>query len=443
MMSREDGVTILDHLVKINDDRMEVFNKVGVNGISEYIKQTGERMPRIVVIIDEFHTMFEERDKFADRSSLGLEKLLRKGRSQGIHVLLATQTLKGLLEFIMKFKEQLACRIALRCGEEDSPAILGNSNNNAASKLPVRTGSEPREGILNESGSVLDNKRFSIPYIDHSEKGTGRAHLLTIANYAQQQGVFADMKVINGQELPLWTKAVSSDTVLTSPEIILGQELNYTTEPFKFRWNRSNLCIAVPAENESLPVRQAILRSLLACGEQHKMFDNIIYYKADDLNHFDISDIRGIHFQDRTWDGNISDMVANLSTKRSLFIVDTLESAEIFHPPKQAFGAKKDENAEQTPAELLKKLLEEGSKNGSFVVAFVENWKLFSEIYKSYLDLFGFRIGYGVNEKDAGGLVNDPMSPSIKDKGFINGSKAVFVDIKRGKTQLFRPFVCD
>ena len=136
-------------------------------------------------------------------------------------------------------------------------------------------------------------------------------------------------------------------------------------------------------------------------------------------------------------------MVTDFNTKRSLLIIDTLEVAEMFHPPKQALGlgAKKDDTTGPAPTELLKKLLDEGPKNGSFVIAFVENWKLFSEIYKTYLDFFGFRIGYGLNEKDAGGLVNDSMSPSIKDKGFVNGTKAVFVDIKRGKTHLFRPFV--
>ena len=295
--------------------------------------------------------------------------------------------------------------------------ILGNSNNYGASKLPVRTENEPREGILNESGSVLDNKRFSIPYIDHGK--TGRDHLLTIAHYAQQQGLSTEMKIINGQELPPLTKEVFSKTILTPPEIILGQELNYEAGPFKFKWNRSNLCIAaVPTENESLSarIRQAMLQSLLACVRQHKMFDNIA--------------------------SDIQDVVANFNTKRSLLIIDTpLEAVEMFHPPKQTFAAKKDEIATITPAESLKKLLEEGPPNGSFVVAFVENWKLFSEIYKGYLDLFGFRIGYGLNEKDAGGLVNDSMSSSIKDKGFIDGTKAVFADIKRGKTQLFRPFV--
>ena len=447
MMDREDGVMILDHLVKENDKRMEEFNKVGVNSIQKYReKYPDKKMPRIVVIIDEFHTMFEERDKLADKSSLGLEKLLRKGRSQGIHVLLATQTLKGLHEHIMKFKDQLACRIALRCSEEDSPAILGNSSNNAASKLPLRTRNEPREGILNESsGSSLENKRFSIPYINHElnddgQPGNGKVHLPSIAKYyTQTTGGATDMKVINGQELPPLTNGIFSSTALALPEIILGQELCYMAEPFTFKWNRSNLCLAVPTENEFLPVRQAIVRSLLTCVRQHQMFDNIVYYKADENSRFDISDIQGI--QDRTLNGDISGMVADFTTKRSLLIVDTLEAAEMFHPSKQAFGAKKDENSETTPAELLKKLLEEGSKNGSFVLAFVGNWKHFSDIYKSYLDLFGFRVGYGLNEKDAGGLVNDIASPTIKDKGFVNGTKAVFVDIKRGKTQLFRPFV--
>ncbi len=78
-----------------------------------------------------------------------LNQLLRQGRAYGIHVLLATQTLKGIQSLSMgQLISQIGCRIALACSEEDSAMILSNSNWEA-SKL-----SSPPEGIINNFNGI-------------------------------------------------------------------------------------------------------------------------------------------------------------------------------------------------------------------------------------------------------------------------------------------------
>ena len=53
------------------------------------------RLPRILLIIDEFQELFVEDDRIAQEVALLLDRLVRQGRAFGIHVLLGSQTLGG------------------------------------------------------------------------------------------------------------------------------------------------------------------------------------------------------------------------------------------------------------------------------------------------------------------------------------------------------------
>ena len=53
-------------------------------------------MPRVVLIIDEFHVLFEGSDAEVENAVLYLTKLAKQGRAYGIHLLLASQTISGV-----------------------------------------------------------------------------------------------------------------------------------------------------------------------------------------------------------------------------------------------------------------------------------------------------------------------------------------------------------
>ena len=74
--------------------RGERFRDVGVQDIGGY-RDTGQRLPRILFIVDEFQEFFVEDDKVAQEASLLLDRLVRQGRAFGIHVHLGSQTLGG------------------------------------------------------------------------------------------------------------------------------------------------------------------------------------------------------------------------------------------------------------------------------------------------------------------------------------------------------------
>lgn len=79
--------------------RQAFFDKVGVNHIDKYLKlfrgkQTTETMPHLVIIIDEFAELKDEKPEFISE----LVSTARVGRSYGIHLILATQKPSGVVD---------------------------------------------------------------------------------------------------------------------------------------------------------------------------------------------------------------------------------------------------------------------------------------------------------------------------------------------------------
>ena len=93
----EYGVTVLRHLADELEKRARIFKTAGVRDFAEY-RNLGrrEQLPRVLLIIDEFQVLFSDRRQVAEASEQLLSQLLKQGRSFGIHILLATQTLKGI-----------------------------------------------------------------------------------------------------------------------------------------------------------------------------------------------------------------------------------------------------------------------------------------------------------------------------------------------------------
>jgi S-DNA-T family DNA segregation ATPase FtsK/SpoIIIE len=141
------------------EGRARIFKAAGVRDFAEYRNASRKQLPRVLLVIDEFQVLFSERHLVPDAAEQLLSQLLKQGRSFGIHILLATQTLKGISALsISALITQLGCRIALACGQEDSAMIL-SVGNSAASELR-----SPPEGILNNAnGAKSGNVKFLSP----------------------------------------------------------------------------------------------------------------------------------------------------------------------------------------------------------------------------------------------------------------------------------------
>jgi hypothetical protein len=152
---REYGLSILQRLDREIVERGKLFLKVGASDIKEYRNATKKYLPRILLIVDEFHTFFTEDDLVGAQSAQILDKLVREGRAFGINIILSSQTLAGTYNLSRSTIDQMAVRIALQCSESDSRLILAEDNP-AAQNL-----SRKGEAIYNSAnGRGEGNSRF-------------------------------------------------------------------------------------------------------------------------------------------------------------------------------------------------------------------------------------------------------------------------------------------
>ncbi|MCH5376741.1 MAG: AAA family ATPase, partial [Planctomycetes bacterium] len=163
---REFGMSVLDRLDVELKRRGDLFRQHGVQDLKAYRDANPDvRLPRLLLIIDEFQEFFVKDDKIAQDAALLLDRLVRQGRAFGIHVLLGSQTLAGAYSLARSTLGQMAVRIALQCSETDAHLIL--SDDNTAARLLGR----PGEAIYNDANGLFEgNHPFQVVWLPDHER---------------------------------------------------------------------------------------------------------------------------------------------------------------------------------------------------------------------------------------------------------------------------------
>ena len=84
--------SVLEDFIAEMDDRYIKFQQKGVTKLEDYRRKTGEVMPRMLMVVDEFQQLLEGDP---ERGALMLSRVLEKGRAAGIHLLLGSQTFEA------------------------------------------------------------------------------------------------------------------------------------------------------------------------------------------------------------------------------------------------------------------------------------------------------------------------------------------------------------
>ena len=186
---REFGLSVLKGLDTELEHRKNLFSRNGVHDIIQYRKSySQERLPRILLLVDEFQEFFTYDDEVAQQAALLLDRLVRQGRAFGMHIMLGSQTLSGAYSLARSTISQMAVRIALQCEEADSRLVL--SDENPAARLLTRSG----EAIYNAAnGMVGGNNPFQSFRLAEEEL---EVYLTQIQQIAQLQGYIPPWKQI-------------------------------------------------------------------------------------------------------------------------------------------------------------------------------------------------------------------------------------------------------
>lgn len=391
------GITFLKWLCDEMEKRSELFKQFKVKDLSDYRKH--EKMPRLIVVIDEFQVLFSDKSKGSVERSLNT--LLKKGRSYGVYLVLATQTMRGG-EIDSSFKAQIANRIALPMDAEDSAKIL---DDDAACEL-VRP-----EGIFNNNGGHQKyHTKMSIPKApDDFTAFIKKIH----EEFNQRNLTPIDRKIYNGEtalKIPNTLKA-------NEMRLHLGKKVDYEQKDLivEFENNESHLLVVSQDLNARIDLMKLLFQNIKSTNKE------LVFCNKEKrlIRFFDAPKEYGI-----TPVENILSVLDTAMNPNSVLVIDNLNEAKELH--------------DKIGAEKLKSFLEKATDNEQYCIIFVHDYKQiktnyhFDKLRELLSNHFKQCLAFRCNGENLNALQSGLSSPSKLN--------ALLIELSKDSVTEFRPF---
>ncbi len=395
------GMSFLSWLCDEMTKRSDLFKQFNVKDLSDYRKH--EKMPRLIVVVDEFQVLFSD-NKSTKAVEGHLNTLLKKGRSYGVHLVLATQTMRGT-DINPSFKAQIANRIALPMDAEDSSSVLGDD---AACEL-VRP-----EGIFNNNGGHQKyHTKMSIPKApDDFTPFIKRIH----KEFNQRNLTPIDRKIYNGEtplEMPNTLKA-------NEMRLHLGKEVDYEQKDLivEFENNESHLLVVSQDLNARIALMKLLFQNIKSTNKE------LVFCNKEKrlIRSFDVQKEYGI-----TPVENILSVLDTAMNPNSALVIDNLNEAKELH--------------DKVGAEKLKSFLEKATDNEQYCVIFAHDFRQiktnyhFDKLKELLNNHFKQCLAFRCNEENLNAIKNNLPPPSA-----LNNLNALFVELSKDSVTEFRPF---
>jgi hypothetical protein len=455
---REFGLSVLQRVDAELRRRGEIFRELGVQDIAGFRRtESVERIPRTLLIVDEFQEFFTEDDKLAQDASLLLDRLVRQGRAFGIHIILGSQTLAGAYSLARSTIGQMAVRIALQCSETDAMLIM--SEDNSAARLLTR----PGEAIYNDqSGLIEGNNPFQIVWLPEPVR---EKYLLQIEELAAREGyrppspqivfegnVPADIR--RNELLARVLDSAPAKSVPPAPQAWLGEAISIkdpTAAIFR-RQSGTNLLMIGQREEAALAMQ---LMSLIALAAQQP-HNGPIFYVLDgmpaDSSHKGAfekvakrlpHDVRivGWHEVEGAMAEIDQELCRRQQSQRSdappifVFIYGMQRFRMLRQEEEFGFSSSSGEGEARKSDKVFGDLLRDGPPLGMHAIAWIDTVNNLSRAFdRKTLREFDMRILFQMSSTDSSNLIDTPVA------GLLGPHRALFHSEDHGILEKFRPY---
>jgi hypothetical protein len=256
---REFGLALLRFLGGQLRARAEAAKLYEVTTLAELrAEDPAGHWPRIVAVVDEFQVLLAGRDALATEAAELLEDLARRGRSQGIHLVLASQDVSGIEA--LWGRSGLIGQFTLRIALPKARRILAE-NNVAAEAIPRY------HAVVNaDSGSAAANRIVRVPAASDRDTWGELQHRL----WEQRPDSLTPPRLFDGDAVPVLARApdflrLEAGGPPAEPVALLGETIDVHARSARLRLPRApgrNLAVLGTRLSEACAVLGAAGRSL-------------------------------------------------------------------------------------------------------------------------------------------------------------------------------------
>ncbi|MGD0461056.1 MAG: FtsK/SpoIIIE domain-containing protein [Tepidisphaeraceae bacterium] len=455
---REFGLSVLHRIDVEMAQRAELFRPHKSQNLQMYREASGKKMPRTLLIIDEFQEFFTEDDKLAQDAGLLLDRVVRQGRAFGVHLLLGSQTIGGSSGLSRSTIGQIGVRIALQTSEADSQMILGDGNSAA------RLLSRPGEAIYNDAGGLVEgNSPFQVAWLPDEQ----RDHYLdAVSAKAVQEHVTLEPPIVfegnepaDFRQNPALAQEMSAPKYASTnpaPAIWLGDPvaIKAPTSIAIRRQSGSNVLIIGQNEESALAITALSMISLAAqlspASASFYLFDGT---PADAATHGYLASVaaalphrtklvdyravpQGIHELAQELERRQSSDAAN---SPSIFVfVFGLQRYRALRKSDDTFNFSSSSGDEEKPSDPGKEfadLMREGPANGIHLMAWIDTaTALDRSVDRGSMRELDNRILFQMSATDSSNLIDSPAGNKL------GANRALAYSEEQGSMEKFRPY---
>lgn len=463
---QEFGLGVLENLWEEMNRRSALFNeqiKLGLNikDINDYRQLTGRKLPRILVIADEFQMLFNEDEnrRIANKCGSIFANMVSLARVYGIHFIFATQTLSrlnGNFSISKSTMNEMHIRIGLKCIESECDALFGDSKGKKAfSKMNDEVGS----AVYCHDYVFKDPVGMKVAKCDENEQEVLLSQIETYySSYESETSIFVADDIPSVKDCK---EFYENDT-----DIYLGEPI-YIGKPVALKMNqkKSNNLLIVGSDASMMDRIVALLMLNMARNQKQKNIylidgyylmeedylenlNEIMRYKghlidraSDNESIFKIIDelydaferrrqkrMNGIKIEDLNkyliihnlqWIETINRILQNKDISEYLGESEEIETSSDVLSQMDALMAslnevkKKDKKVSYT--DKLQTLIENGYTYGIHIVITAQDYLSIKEYRYGFMPKFRNKIIFGLSNSDAENLIPEAKCEKLKN----------------------------
>jgi S-DNA-T family DNA segregation ATPase FtsK/SpoIIIE len=453
---REFGLSVLQRIDAELTRRGNLYRKFGSQDLNSYRQDSGEKLPRTLLIIDEFQEFFSEDDKLAADAALLIDRIVRQGRAFGIHVLLGSQTIGGSSGLSRSTIGQIAIRIALQTSEADSQMILGDGNSAA------RLLSRPGEAIYNDAGGLVEgNSPFQVAWLPDEQRDV---YLEEVNDKVKKTGIKGNVPIVFEGNAPADIRknpflmeqlnAAAYTPLAGAPMAWLGDPVaikNPTAVNFR-RQSGSNVLIIGQNEEAALAMMsQAMVGLATQLAPKDASFYVLDGSPSDSPSYGILARVAGAlpHQTKNVEYRAVPEAIHELAKE-----LEKRQAAETSNPPaifafifgmqryrslrksEESFSfSSSDEEKPADPGKEFGDLMRDGPASGIHIIAWIDTaTALDRALERAALREFDNRVLFQMSATDSSNLIDSPAANKL------GVNRAMAYSEEQGTTEKFRPY---